>query len=258
MALTGAAAPRAPTRHDVPGKLTVHSLARLLASGAVRPAVDAAILDDVEAEGVCERDAALLRLAWSRTDGKLDPRVAAVVRLRKEELDEVEERMGGLDTDGFLELGGYLVANDAAWLARWRADVDTEVDRRAAIDDAGEEHRRALRAFVEECLLVLGRLPRPNETAETWDGLGLREAKTRPERRRTLRLTRSGRVRRYRVKTHFWTGVDTYGYSDFGPGPGWYWVVQNPNPDWRFCDPTGPYKTPEEAWDDASCLGQDE
>jgi hypothetical protein len=65
-------------------------------------------------------------------------------------------------------------------------------------------------------------------------------------------------VRRFRVRVVFWTGADTYGYSDFGAGPGWYWIVRNPDPDWRFSDPMGPYKTPEEAWSDASCLGQDE
>ena len=26
--------------------------------------------------------------------------------------------------------------------------------------------------------------------------------------------------------------MDTYGYSDFGSGPGWYWDVTNPDPDW--------------------------
>ena len=65
-------------------------------------------------------------------------------------------------------------------------------------------------------------------------------------------------MRRFHVSVVFWTAADTYGYTDFGPGPGWYWIVRNPDPDWRFDDPTGPYVTPQQAWGDASCLDQDE
>ena len=237
-----------------PGKFSPLAVARLLASGAVRPAIDVALLDEVEVDGADGWHAALLKLAWTRLDGVLDPRVVAVLRLATDSFDEVAHRMGSLDEEGLLVLGAYLIKNDARWLAEWCHGIDAEVDRRAAVDGAGEARRRLLRAFVEECLLLLGRLPRPDETEESWAGSGLRDGSTR---RRIPELTDSGRVGRYRIRVHFWTALDTYGYSDFGPGPGWYWVVANPNPNWRFCDPTGPYDSPRSAWADANCVGQE-
>jgi O-glycosyl hydrolase len=82
--------------------------------------------------------------------------------------------MGWDDGEGVLHLGAYLPESDAAWLAKWRAEVDAEVDRRASLEAAGEERRRALRAFVEECRLVLGRMPRADEAEERWDGTAVR------------------------------------------------------------------------------------
>lgn len=241
-----------------PGRFSPLAVARLLASGVVRPAVEQELLEEVEVDGVDERSATLLKLAWSRVQGKLDPRVAKVVHLRLDELAVADDRMGASDVDGLLELGSYLIESDGAWLARWRARVDAEVDRRATVEGAGEEERRALRAFVEECLLVLGRFPRPNETEASWDGASLRDVSPGPRGRQRLRLTRCRRVRRYGIRIHFWSGIDTCGYSDFGPGPGWYWLVQNPNPTWISSDPMGPYETPEEAWENARCVGEGE
>jgi hypothetical protein len=229
-------------------------VARLLVSGAIRPSIDPSLLDGVEVDGADGWHAALLKLAWTRHDGNADPRVAAVHRVESDAIDEVEHRVGSLDDDGLLDLGAYLVKNDARWISEWRESIDTEVDRRAAVDAAGESRRRVLRAFVEECLLSLGRLPRPDETEESWDGAGLRGA---PAARRPPQLTEAGRVGKFRIRVHFWTALDTYGYSDFGPGPGWYWVVVNPDPNWRFCDPTGPYDSPKSAWADANCVGQE-
>jgi hypothetical protein len=243
-----------------PGRFGPRAVANLLASGQVGPSIDGVASAFAEVDGVDERWSSLLRLAWSRVDGKADPRVAALLRLDDEQLDEFEGRTGCLDGEGVLDAGDYLVKNDGAWLQKWRPEIEAEVERRVAKEGpAGGEHRRtAQRAFIEQCLLVLGRLPRPDESETAWDGGGLGEKPFGQGRRRRLKLLQSGRVRRFRIRVVFWTGADTYGYSDFGAGPGWYWIVRNPDPDWRFSDPMGPYKTPEEAWSDAACLEQDE
>jgi len=241
-----------------PGKFTPGAVARLLASGAVRPGIDAKIAEDAEVDALDGIDAALLRLAWSRTEGSVDPRVAAVLRLPGAKLAQAATRMGWDDGEGILHLGAYLLKSDADWLATWRTEVDAEVDRRALLADTGEVMRRALRAFVEECLLTLGRLPRVDETRECWDGAVLR---TRAPGARTLRrlgLHQTGRVRRFHAWVRFRTAADSYGYSDYGSGPGWYWDVANPDPRWLNNCTMGPYKTSEEAWSDASFVGQDE
>jgi hypothetical protein len=243
-----------------PGRFGPRTVANLLVSGKVGPPIDGVASAGAEIDGADERWSSLLRLAWSRVDGKADPRAAALLRLDDEELDEFEGRTGCLDGEGVLDAGDYLVENDGAWLRKWGQEIEVEVERRLAQEGpaAGESRRAALRAFVESCLLFLGRLPLPEESETGWPGAGPREKSLSPARRRALGLVRSGRVRRFRVRVVFWTGANTYGYSDFGAGPGWYWIVDNPDPNWRFCDPTGPYKTPEDAWSDASYLGQDE
>ena len=237
-----------------PAKFSPMAVARLLASGAIRPAIEASLLDQVEVDGTDRWHAALLKLAWGRRDGVVDPRIVAVLRFESDAIEEAGHRMGSLEEDDLLDLGAYLVKNDSRWIAEWSGCIDDEVDRRAAVDGAGEARRRVLRSFVEECLLTLGRLPRPDETEEAWDGAGLRGV---PAARRPPQLTEAGRVKKFRIRVHFWTALDTYGYSDFGPGPGWYWVVVNPDPNWRFCDPTGPYDSPKSAWEDANCVGQE-
>ena len=240
------------------GSCTSVAIARHLASGAVEPVVDRALADSIVIEGARSFDAALIRIAWVREGGEVDPRLSPVLRHSQAELDDMAGRTGVCDEHGVLELGAWLRKCDAAWLAKWTQEIDAEVDRRGAEERAGEERRRALRAFVEECLLLLGRIPRPDETPSAWDGLGLRSDPRRRVNRRKLGLERSGRVRHYDVSVHFWAAADTYGYIDFGPGPGWYWTVDNPNPDWRFCDPEGPYRTPEDAWGEAELTGIDE
>jgi hypothetical protein len=241
-----------------PGEFTPGAVARLLASGAVRPAIDARIADHAEVDGLDAIDAALLRLAWSRTEGQVDPRVAAVLRLPGASLAQAAARMGWDDVDGILHLGAYLLRSDADWLAKWRSEVDAEVDRRARLADTGEVQRRALRAFVEECLLTLGRLPRVDETGECWDGAVLRTREPGARTLRRLGLHQTGRVRRFHVWVRFRTAADSYGHSDLGPGPGWYWDVTNPDPAWLVDGTMGPYKTSEKAWSDASFVGQDE
>ncbi len=242
----------------LPGPFTPLAIARHLAEGAVDPVVDRELADAVEVDGVDGCDAALLRLAWARTDGELDPRVAAVLRLTRAEIDELSSRSGEYDDEFILGLGGFLVDCDAAWLEKWKAGIDAEVNRRAELEGAGESRRRELRAFVEECLLVLGRIPRPDETPSCWDGAGVREDPPGERRRRKLGILQTGRVRRYRIRVLFWSAARTYGYSDFESGPGWYFVVANPDPSWRFCDPSGPYTTPGEAWGDAQLTGEGE
>ena len=118
--------------------------------------------------------------------------------------------------------------------------------------------RRALRAFVEECLLTLGGLPRADETGERWDGAVLRTREPGARTLRRLGLHQTGRVRRFHVWVRFRPAADSYGYSDSDSGPGWYWDVTNPDPAWMNDCTMGPYKTAEQAWSDASCVGQDE
>ena len=242
----------------LPGRFTPLAIARHVASDAVEPVVNEDLVENIQVDGVDDLYAALIRLAWSRKDGKVDPRVAVVLRLSQAQLDEVSDRLDAPDEESLLKLGAYLASSDAAWLAKWKAEIDVEVDRRAELEGAGEERRRELRAFVEECLLVLGRIPRNDESPSSWDGAGSRDNPPGKRGRRKLGLTETGRVRRYRIRVHFWAASVTYGYDDFGPGPGWYFVVANPNPLWRFCDPTGSYKTPAEAWGDAAMIGEGE
>jgi hypothetical protein len=232
-------------------------VARLLASGRVRPAIDEELLDEVEVDGTDGHAADLLKLAWVRTHGQLDPRTSALLRVRKDALTEALERTGVSDRDGLLGLGDFLVRSDREWLSTWRAEVDAEVDRRAALAGAGEEARRGIRAFVEECVLALGRVPRPDETAEQWDGLTLRDVAPGPRKLRRLGLLQTGRVRRYRVWVRFRTSVESFGWID-GQGPGWYWDVMNPSPAWMVDATMGPYLTAERAWRDASMVGQEE
>ena len=241
-----------------PGEFTPRAVARLLASGAVRPSIDAKIAEDAEVDGLGGIDAALLLLAWSRTEGHVDPRVAAVLRLPGARVAQAAGRMGWDDGDGILDLGAFLLKSDAGWLATWRSELDAEVDRRASVEGTGEVVRRAIRAFVEECLLTLGRLPRVDETEERWDGAVLRTREPGARTLRKLRLHQTGRVRRFHVWVRFRSADDSYGTSDSGSGPGWYWDVTNPNPAWMNNCTMGPYKTAEEAWSDASCVGQDE
>ena len=74
--------------------------------------------------------------------GKLDPRVAAVLRLPGARTGPGRERMGWDDGDGILDLGAFLLKSDAEWLATWRSELDAEVDRRASVEGHGRGVRR--------------------------------------------------------------------------------------------------------------------
>jgi hypothetical protein len=245
---------KAPVRFvtTFPGRFTPLAVAHLLASGQARPSLEPKLAHDCEIEGVDPRDAALLRLAWCRTDERPDSLVDVALALPKGILEQAEERMGHDPGNGLLELCSFVREHDAAWLARWGAEIDAEVDRRGA--GAGEARRRALRAFVERCLVTVGRLPRPDESEERWDGQVLGRRKGGPAIRRKLGLLRPGRSGRFRVWVAFWTAAETYGLPDVSPGPGWYWDVSNPDPAWVMSVTMGPYRTPEEAWEEAGHL----
>ena len=92
-----------------PVEFTPGAVARLLASGAIRPAIDTEVAEDAEVDGLDGIDAALVRLAWSRTEGHVDPRVAAVLRLPRARLVQAAARMGWDDADGILDLGAHLL-----------------------------------------------------------------------------------------------------------------------------------------------------
>jgi hypothetical protein len=209
-------------------------------------------------DGVEPLEADLLKLAWCRFDGRLDPRAAAVLALSDGALADACERNGFEGPEGLLDLGGQIADANREWLGKHRADVDEEVDRRASAIGAGEQGRRDLRTFVEECLVTLGRLPRPDETAERWDGAGVAGRDLGMRELRRLRLHQAGRAGRFHVWVRFWGGAGCIGRGEFGSGVGWYWDVTNPDPRWIMDGLMGPCDSADEAWSDASCIAKQE
>jgi hypothetical protein len=237
-----------------PGRFSSREVARLLASGAARPALDASGAGQAEVDGVDDLQANLLRIAWSRRDGHIDPRASTVLGLADEVLAGAAERTGAEGPEGLLALGGDIKGGNEAWLARWRPGIDADVDCRAAAEGAGEARRRRLRAFVEDSLLTLGRLPRTDETEATWDGAGVAGRNLGDRERRRLGIYQTGRVGKFNAWVRFWSAAESIGWCDFGVGPGWYWDVTNPDPGWIMSCTMGPYKAAEDAWSDARCL----
>jgi hypothetical protein len=241
------------------GPFTARAVADLLASGEAGPAIDEADVEEAAVAGTDGRWSNLIRLAWSRVAGKTDPRVPAVLSLSDKHLDEVDHRWGfEHDVDDYLKLGNYLVEHGQAWLVDWRPEIDLEVARRAGLEERTDDEVRcrAHRVFVETCLLTLGRMPRANESAEAWDGMRFRARSVGTGTRRRLGLESQGRIGKYRVGVVFWAAVESYGYPDMMAGPGWFWVTRNPDPGWLNDGPMGPYKSADEAWEDAKCLDQ--
>jgi hypothetical protein len=187
--------------------------------------------------------------------------VAGLLTLGDAQLDLVEEANGSLDASDLLELADYLVMHGAEWLQKWRKKIEVEVERRAALEgrDTGEPRREKLRAFVEECVLLLGRLPRPGESESAWDGPRLREHPSSKRWRRRLGVLQSGRSGKHFVQVRFRSCVDAFCTDAFGggyssTGLGWYWDVLNPDPGWLSNDEMGPYDSDQEAWSDVRCL----
>lgn len=249
-----------PLQHvaTFPGTFGVRAVVRLLASGAVGPAVDEDSVADAWIDGVGEDEVDLVKLAWRRVSGRVDPRAAAVLALSRRTLDRAREHADASDVDGLLALGQQILDANRVWLEKHRSAVDAEVDRRAGGSTSGERARRAIRAFVEECLLTLGRLPRPDESAERWDGAGLagRDLGARAQRR--VGIHQTGRSGKFHVWVHYWDGAGSIDRGDFGSGAGWYWDVTNPDPGWITNGVMGPCDSADEAWDEASCLAEQE
>lgn len=252
---------RRPPRRvaSFPGPFGPRAVARLLASGEAGPAISEEEAEDALVEGIDGRWADLLRLAWIGLEDGPDPRVLAVLSLEDRVLDDLEERCV-LDAGELLELGSFLVERSEDWLGEWSAEIEAEVERRCRAGgfDTDDESGVAIRSFVEECLLTLGRLPRRDEKEEAWDGLQLRDGPLDESRLKALGLVVEETVGRFEVAVRFYSAADTYGLSDSGSGPGWYFLVLNPDPSWRFNDPEGPYRTPGEALSDASRLADKE
>jgi hypothetical protein len=251
---------KSPLQHvaDFPGPFGVRAVVRLLASGAVGPEVDEDAVADACVDGVGEDQVDLVKLAWYRLDGRVDPRAAAVLALSAKQFDRICEWEDASDLHGLLALGQRILDADREWIEKHRAEVDAEVDRRAGDTAAGEQARRAIRTFVEECLRTLGRLPRSDETAGRWDGAGLAGSEPGPREQRRLGLHQTGRVGRFRVWVHYWDGAGSIGRGEVGSGAGWYWDVTNPDPLWILSGTMGPCDSADEAWSDASCIAEQE
>jgi hypothetical protein len=245
------------TRVEIfPGRLGPRAVADLLASGKAGPAIDDCSVDGVEVDGADGRWGSLIALAWSRVEGRLPPRVAGLLTLGDAQLDLVEEASGSLDASDLLEFADYLVMHGAEWLQKWRTAIETEVERRAALEggNTGDPRRAKLRAFVEECVLLLGRLPRPGESESAWDGPRFREHPSSERWRRRLGVLQSGRSGKHFVQVRFRSCADAFGGGHSSAGPGWFWDVLNPDPGWLNNDEMGPYDSDQDAWSDVRCL----
>lgn len=242
-----------------PGPFTPRAVVDLLASSQAGPAIDESDVQDAVADGVDERWSILIRLAWSRVGGRPDRRVSALLALDAPMLEDIEGSTGMEGVEDYLKLGSDIDAQNQAWLVKWRPEIDEEVARRAELEGRGgdEVRCRAHRAFLETCLLTLGRMPHGSENAECWAGAGLEAQTIGRAQQRKLRLVQSGRVGKFRVRVLFWSAAYTSRSGDTSPGPGWYWVTCNPDPGWMVDGAMGPYESDTKAWEDARCLDQE-
>ena len=169
----------------------------------------------------------------------------------------VSDRRGWSDLDELLELGAEVIEGNEEWLAK----------HRAAMDDGGRTGAPLARASSSAGSCA----PSPRRACSLWGGsLVLTRRRRagmapgcetrippRPERRK-LGILQTGRAGKFRVWVRFLNAGEAFGQSEFGSGPGWYWDVTNPDPGWIMSCTMGPYLTPEEAWDDAHCLREQE
>lgn len=239
-------------------------MAHLLASGEAGAHVAPALAADAVVEGVDDEWEALLRCAWAHGQPIREGELRTLLSTEPELLEACLERAGAYHgLDDYLELARHLVEQNRKWLERWRGAIEAEVRGRVALHEevtaAGEvsptedEHR----AFVESCLLKLGRLPREDEDATRWDGKDLAIAGLTRTRRAKVGLDVDGKIGRYHVRATYLSPLDIYGY-DFDQGAGWYLNVLNPNINWTFNDPAGPYLSADDAIDDGSFLAEQE
>ena len=207
--------------------------------------MDAALAGNSEIDGVDDVSADLLRLAWSRRDGRLDPRAAAVLALPAGTLNVVSDQRGWSDLDELLEVGADVIEGNEEWLAKHRAALDAEVDRRAA--GAGEQQRRELRAFAEACLLTLGSSLVLTRRRRAGMAPGWRPASSATRSGASFASSRRGGRASSGSGVRFFNAGEALGQSEFGGAPGWYWDVTNPDPGWIMSCTMGPYLTPEDA-----------
>jgi hypothetical protein len=240
-------------------------IAHLLASGEAGAHLAPALAAGAVIEGVGDEWEPVLRSAWGHGLASRDANLHALLSTEPGLLDACLARAGSYrELDDYLELAGHLVEQHHAWLARWRGAIEEVVRTRiAALDEVSspDEHWRPseaeIRSFVERCVLKLGRLPLDEEDPEDWAGKDLAATRLSQARRARAGLDVDSKIGRYHVRATYLSPLDTYGY-DFYQGTGWYLVVLNPNINWTFNDPAGPYLSPEDAFDDGSFLAEQE
>jgi hypothetical protein len=136
------------------------------------------------------------------------------------------------------------------WLSEAKSLVDAEVERRSVAVIASRD-LAAIRAFVETCVVALGRVPLPDETPAAWAGKDLApDALDDGETRQQLGLEQDDERNGYRVRV-FFNSPRVAAAGEGESEPGWYLVVLNPDDDWRFNEAVGPYESAEAAWEDA-------
>jgi hypothetical protein len=239
-------------------------IARLLARGEAGAHLDARLATDAVVEGVDGEWEDVLRSAWAHDLARRDPDLDALLGVEPELLDACLSRFGADRRLGaYAALGTHVAEGRRAWIAKWRDAIELEVRTRvglyARVRAAGEvwPEEGEIRSFVETCVLKLGRLPRDDEDASRWDGKDLRIAGLTRARRAKVGLDVTGQIGRYRVRVSYLSAIEAHGW-DFDEGAGWYLLVTNPHPGWRFNDPVGPYLSPEDALSDSECLAEQE
>lgn len=251
----------APSRLlTLPGPLRPRRLARFLVESDLGPSIEPARTECPVVEGTDGRGEELLALAWARDDGGTDPRTLAVLSLDEATLDAIEDGRGPLDARTVPEVGASILAAREAWLARWRGEIEAEIERRLAAErpdeaDAGRR-RDELRGFVEDFLSRLGRLPRPGEREASRDGLRAPSGRLTQAKRRTQGTLLARRTRCHHLRVYFVSPPEVDGGDHREVG--WYAFVTDPDDSWRFNDPIGPFRTPGEAVSGSGYVDGDE
>jgi hypothetical protein len=143
------------------------------------------------------------------------------------------------------------------WLAKWARAVDEELQRQlvSPLTSAEPENIRsqAIRAWIEAHLCSAGCLPAGEyglSPKSHEDDLGGAAHATEASSSSTVEDS----VGRFEVQVYFVTPDETVGDDAIASEAGWYFAVLNPDSEWRFNDPEGPYLSPDHAWSEASNL----